>query len=208
MYDLEEAITERRSTRLFLRDKPVPPALVDEALTLAMRAPSNSNVQPWHLILASGPARDRLVEALLERSSRRIAEGSGVTGGFRTHATRPRRFGLRVDGDCPPRRRGATNRRPAQLGVLPGAAGGSRLHAPRSGLCRRYRRRHVRADAAAGVDGARPGNLCSSVDRGLPRHRARNSWTSARTCESCVVLPSATRTRHSRRMRCGCHGIP
>ena len=68
MYDLEEAITERRSTRLFLRDKPVPPALVDEALTLAMRAPSNSNVQPWHLILASGPARDRLVEALLDEA--------------------------------------------------------------------------------------------------------------------------------------------
>ena len=68
MYDLEEAVTERRSTRLFLRDKPVPPALVDEALTLAMRAPSNANVQPWHLVLASGPARDRLVEALLDEA--------------------------------------------------------------------------------------------------------------------------------------------
>jgi nitroreductase len=44
----------------------VPPNLVYEALTLAMRAPSNSNIQPWHLVLASGPARDRLVEALLE----------------------------------------------------------------------------------------------------------------------------------------------
>ena len=33
-----------------------------------MRAPSNSNVQPWHLVLASGPARDRLVEALLEEA--------------------------------------------------------------------------------------------------------------------------------------------
>ncbi len=66
MHDLEEAITERRSTRMFLRDKPVPPDLVQEALTLAMRAPSNSNIQPWHLVLASGPARDRLVEALLE----------------------------------------------------------------------------------------------------------------------------------------------
>jgi nitroreductase len=66
MYDLEEAIAERHSTRMFLRDKPVPPELVHEALTLAMRAPSNSNIQPWHLVLASGPARDRLVEALLE----------------------------------------------------------------------------------------------------------------------------------------------
>ena len=51
---------------MFLRDKPVPPDLVSEALALAMRAPSNSNIQPWHLVLASGPARDRLVEALLE----------------------------------------------------------------------------------------------------------------------------------------------
>jgi nitroreductase len=66
MYDLEQAITERHSTRMFLRDKPVPQDLVHEALTLAMRAPSNSNIQPWHLVLTSGPARDRLVEALLE----------------------------------------------------------------------------------------------------------------------------------------------
>jgi nitroreductase len=66
MYDLEEAIDERHSTRMFLRDKPVPSELVHEALELAMRAPSNSNIQPWHLVLASGPARDRLVEALLE----------------------------------------------------------------------------------------------------------------------------------------------
>ena len=66
MHDLEEVIEERQSTRMFLRDKPVPPDLVSEALALAMRAPSNSNIQPWHLVLASGPARDRLVEALLE----------------------------------------------------------------------------------------------------------------------------------------------
>ena len=66
VYDLEDAITERHSTRMFLRDKPVPRDLVNEALALAMRAPSNSNIQPWHLVLASGPARDRLVEALLE----------------------------------------------------------------------------------------------------------------------------------------------
>jgi nitroreductase len=66
MYDLEDAITQRHSTRMFLRDKPVPMDLVHEALTLAMRAPSNSNIQPWHLVLASGPAKDRLVEALLE----------------------------------------------------------------------------------------------------------------------------------------------
>ncbi|MGV0744407.1 nitroreductase [Mycolicibacterium sp. XJ870] len=66
MYDLEEAIAERHSTRLFLPDKPVPRELVDEALELAVRAPSNSNVQPWQVVFTSGAARNRLVKALLE----------------------------------------------------------------------------------------------------------------------------------------------
>jgi nitroreductase len=66
MHDLEDAINERHSTRMFLRDKAVPPELIQEALTLAMRAPSNSNIQPWQLFLATGRGRDRLVEALLE----------------------------------------------------------------------------------------------------------------------------------------------
>jgi nitroreductase len=67
--DLTTVVNERRSTRMFLRDKTVPRELLDEALTLAMRAPSNSNIQPWRLFLATGPRRDRLVEALLERAS-------------------------------------------------------------------------------------------------------------------------------------------
>ena len=65
IYDLEQAIRERRSTRMFLPHKPVPRELVDEALALAVRAPSNSNIQPWHMVFASGAARDRLVTALL-----------------------------------------------------------------------------------------------------------------------------------------------
>ena len=69
MYDLEQAINDRRSIRMFLPDKPVPRELIDEALELAIRAPSNSNVQPWHLRLVSGAARDRLVAALLDEAS-------------------------------------------------------------------------------------------------------------------------------------------
>ena len=69
MYDLEQAINERRSIRMFLPDKLVPRELVDGALELAIRAPSNSNVQPWHLRLVSGAARDRLVAALLDEAS-------------------------------------------------------------------------------------------------------------------------------------------
>lgn len=69
MYDLEQAINERRSIRMFLPDKLVPRELVDGALELAIRAPSNSNVQHWHLRLVSGAARDRLVAALLDEAS-------------------------------------------------------------------------------------------------------------------------------------------
>ena len=64
MFDLEQTIGERHSTRLFL-SQPVLQGLVDEALALAVHAPSNSNIQPWHLVFASGPPRERLVKALL-----------------------------------------------------------------------------------------------------------------------------------------------
>jgi nitroreductase len=70
MFDLEQVIRERHSTRLFL-SRPVPRALVDAALALAVLAPSNSNTQPWHMMFASGPTRDRLVKALLEEAQRR-----------------------------------------------------------------------------------------------------------------------------------------
>jgi FHA domain len=36
-----------------------------------VRAPSNSNIQPWHTVFASGPARDRLVTALLGEAIRK-----------------------------------------------------------------------------------------------------------------------------------------
>lgn len=50
---------------MFLPDKPVPRELLTESLQLAMRAPSNSNTQPWHVFLATGARRARLAEALL-----------------------------------------------------------------------------------------------------------------------------------------------
>jgi nitroreductase len=48
--------------------EPVPRHLVEESLELAIRAPSNSNVQPWHVVFVSGAARDRLVKAMLEKA--------------------------------------------------------------------------------------------------------------------------------------------
>ena len=61
MLDLDQAIKERHSTRMFLPQS-VPRELVNEALALAQYAPSNSNIQPWHLVFASGATRDRLVD--------------------------------------------------------------------------------------------------------------------------------------------------
>jgi nitroreductase len=50
--------------------RPVPRELIDEALALAQYAPSNSDIQPWHVVFASGPPRDRLVAALLDAARR------------------------------------------------------------------------------------------------------------------------------------------
>jgi nitroreductase len=69
MYDLDKAINDRHSTRMFLPDKAVPRELVDQALQLAIRAPSNSNVQPWHLQLVARATRARLVAAMLAEAT-------------------------------------------------------------------------------------------------------------------------------------------
>ncbi|MDG4667096.1 nitroreductase [Mycobacterium sp. 236(2023)] len=61
---LDDVVNRRRSVRMFLPDRPVPDDALREALTLAMRAPSNSNVQPWRVFLASGARRDKLAAAL------------------------------------------------------------------------------------------------------------------------------------------------
>jgi len=71
--DLDQAIKDRHSTRMFL-PQPVPRELVDEALALAQCAPSNSNIQPWHLVFASGAPRDCLVTALLDEARRRAPD--------------------------------------------------------------------------------------------------------------------------------------
>jgi nitroreductase len=65
--DLDRAILERHSTRMFL-PRSVPRESVIEALALAQHAPSNSNIQPWRLVFVSGTARDRLKDALLPKA--------------------------------------------------------------------------------------------------------------------------------------------
>ncbi|WP_441960609.1 nitroreductase [Mycolicibacterium houstonense] len=62
--DFDDVVLRRHSSRMFLPDKPVPEEMLHEALILAMRAPSNSNVQPWRLFLSTGARRERLGAAL------------------------------------------------------------------------------------------------------------------------------------------------
>ena len=59
MQDLDAVIRARRSVRGFLPD-PVPRAILGEVFELAQRAPSNCNVQPWRVYVASGERRERL----------------------------------------------------------------------------------------------------------------------------------------------------
>lgn len=62
---LEECLVARRSVRGFL-EKPLPQALMNRVFSVAQHAPSNCNVQPWIVLVASGEARDRIRSRLLD----------------------------------------------------------------------------------------------------------------------------------------------
>lgn len=61
----EEVITTRRSVRGYL-DKPVPDDVLRRAFELAQCTPSNCNIQPWRVLVASGGTRDRIRARLME----------------------------------------------------------------------------------------------------------------------------------------------
>jgi nitroreductase len=112
MSELAAIVAERRSIRMFLRDKPVPRELLEESLALAMRAPSNSNVQPWRVFISSGPRRDRLVEALLAAASVELPVTTGLP---ETFLPLRQELGSLVYGSMGIARHDAEARRMAQL---------------------------------------------------------------------------------------------
>ncbi|WP_055476827.1 nitroreductase [Gordonia sp. HS-NH1] len=63
----DEVILGRRSIRGFTPD-PVPRELIEEILTLAMRAPSSMNTQPWNFHVITGEPLDRIRAANTERN--------------------------------------------------------------------------------------------------------------------------------------------
>lgn len=58
---VDEAITSRHSVRAFL-DTPVPQQIIKDILTVASRAPSGTNTQPWKVYVVTGQKRDEMVE--------------------------------------------------------------------------------------------------------------------------------------------------
>jgi len=58
-----EAVTSRRSIRAFT-DQPVPDETLRTILSDASRAASGTNIQPWHLTVLQGQAKDDLIDAV------------------------------------------------------------------------------------------------------------------------------------------------
>jgi len=63
----DDVIRGRRSIRGYKSD-PVPKALIEEIVALAMRAPSSMNTQPWSFYIISGEPLDRIRAGNTERN--------------------------------------------------------------------------------------------------------------------------------------------
>ena len=61
---VDAAITSRKSTRAFL-PTPVPRSTIEEILTVASRAPSGTNTQPWKVYVLTGTAKTELSRKIL-----------------------------------------------------------------------------------------------------------------------------------------------
>ena len=65
--EYQEVVMGRRSIRGFL-DKPVSKHMINEVLSMAIRAPSSLNTQPWNFYVVSGAPLDAIREGNTERN--------------------------------------------------------------------------------------------------------------------------------------------
>jgi nitroreductase len=56
-------LAEQRRSVYFYLDMPVPQAVIERALRVAMLAPNHHRTTPWRFFVFAGPARDRLANA-------------------------------------------------------------------------------------------------------------------------------------------------
>ncbi|MEM1435917.1 MAG: nitroreductase [Pseudomonadota bacterium] len=68
----DDVIMGRRSIRGY-KPEPVPLKVVQEIVSLAVRAPSSYNSQPWHLHIATGEVLDRIRRDSTERTASGVA---------------------------------------------------------------------------------------------------------------------------------------
>jgi hypothetical protein len=66
LLSIKRAIFERRSVRGYLK-KNVPKNIIRNIFSLAQRAPSNANIQPWYVYVASGKSKKRLVKQMVSK---------------------------------------------------------------------------------------------------------------------------------------------
>jgi len=84
----DDVILGRRSIRGYKAD-PVPRALIEEVIGLAMRAPSSMNTQPWNFYIITGEPLDRIRAGNTERmvagipQSREFRTGQAFAGRHR-----------------------------------------------------------------------------------------------------------------------------
>ena len=84
----DEVVLGRRSTRGY-KQVPVPRALIEEVLGLAMRAPSSMNTQPWSFYVITGEPLERIRRGNTERilagepDSREFRKGQPFAGPHR-----------------------------------------------------------------------------------------------------------------------------
>jgi nitroreductase len=83
--EFDDVVLGRRSIRGYKPD-PVPKELIEEILTLAMRAPSSMNTQPWNFVVVTGEPLDRIRAGNTERNlagvphSREFRTGEAFAG--------------------------------------------------------------------------------------------------------------------------------
>ena len=69
--NLIDAIYARRSVRGYL-DREVPRKVLDRIFEIAQQSPSNCNVQPWKVYVATGALKDRLRDQMVANTSSRV----------------------------------------------------------------------------------------------------------------------------------------
>ena len=72
--EFRKVVESRRSVRRFT-DEPVPDAVVEDCLDLAMLAPNSSNLQPWEFyVVRDAQVKARLAEACLGQNAAKTAQ--------------------------------------------------------------------------------------------------------------------------------------